>query len=85
MTDQRSLDEKLLDLLKTAQESPLPPNKWGNSAIPGAEKPADTMYDLAQREFELNRQEYEQEMAELSKPEDDQEEWKDLMRETGRM
>lgn len=41
----------------------------------------ESAYGYAKREFELNQQEYEQEMRLLSQPNDDQEAWREAMRE----
>jgi hypothetical protein len=50
----------------------------------GLPMPGMTAYDYAQQEFELDRQEYQEEMRRLSRPNDDQERWRELMRDWGR-
>jgi hypothetical protein len=74
-------DKELLDLLNQVRDSPvaLPPQ-----SSTGRTKEA-TAYDLALREFDLNQAEYDEEMRLLSQPNDENEAWRDAMREQGRL
>ena len=102
MTDQRDLDQELLDLLKGTRDVPL--SSASHPAASDAAAPG-TAWDLAQRAFELDQAEYDAEMNELSQPAeethcvmengrlvprksevgDDQAEWREFMREQGRL
>ena len=50
----------------------------------GLPAPGRTAFDYAQREFALDQREYDEEMRMLSRPNDDQEPWRELMRDRGR-
>jgi hypothetical protein len=71
-------DQELLDLLRQIKDEPI---RLDPTVVV---KPAESAYDLAQREFDADQAEYEEEMRLLSGRNDDQEAWKDLMREQGR-
>jgi hypothetical protein len=80
----RPTDAELIELLRATTAPPLTPKRWGNSAIPGAVE-SETSEQIRLREFELSRAEYDEEQAVMARVEDDQEPWRELMRDVGRL
>jgi hypothetical protein len=83
----RPTDAELLDLLRATtdvpQFQPRPPRKPG--MIDAFAPQEETAEELRLREFELSRSEYDEEQAMMARVEDDQEPWRELMRDVGRL